>query len=561
MSCDSKIDSFFSKAKKLTAGLSYGMYKEIQFGNTEKVERLEKSLRDIKSISWLLKKHEDSVCDCNKHDCLCSGATSNWEVESEEIVDGVIGSINGSFYSDLWKGITFNSKLGKNVSLSTFGDGLSFTHTGIRIYSWEKNVPTLIYEEDGVVDIDQGSHVSFYYSELHDSYYIKAGTHNNDTMVPTVIKVAGSFGLTLSVALGAKGNLPTDPVMEVSDELNLLFVRVDANTIEAISLVDLVSFKTITTTGFPYQKMTWNKCDCNLVLTGNAAGDAQIHYVDPETGLVTNKLSDVSLSNNTSIVTNDGHVLVLTTGKPFPNNIIQFQKWTGCDDGVLVEFINTGILMGAAAADFENILTLNEDKDGNIYVTYVSDTGVTTLSVFDKDFVLKYTKPLPATVGSNFGVFGTNLVPNWTNSNINPEETSILTLPHNKNGVGGDGSYYVDYKISLLERIKPQCVVLTDEEVSSLVNKINSVPNIRVYNSVSSGTGILQVESCKNQFVHDQTTAATVWTINHNAGCFPVIVTVNSSGDRIFGMENYVDQNTVVITFSVPVSGVAYLTF
>jgi hypothetical protein len=564
MSCDGKINSFFSKAQSFKADISYAMYKELQFGNTEKAAKYEKNLQDIKSISWLLKKHEYSACNCNPSSCLCSGAASDWNVEGEELLDDVLSNPNAPIFSNLWKGVTYNSKLGKNVSLVTFSDGLSFTHTGIKIYSWEKNVPTLIYEEDNVLDIFQGSYVSFYYSELHDSYYLKAGTSTGDTMLPAVFKVPGAFnGPTLALAIGAKSNLPTDAIMEVADSLNLLFIRVDANTIEAVSLVDLLSFKTITTTGFPYQKMTWHSGECNLILTGNNNGSALIHYVDVNAGTVTNKLTDPALSNNTSVVMNDGHLLVLTTSQIPPGNTIQFQKWTACCDGVLVESIDTGIFMGALTADFDNILTLAEDKDGNIYVTYVSGTlsgSVTSLSVFNKDFVLKYTKQLPATAGDNFGLQSEKFVPNWTNNNINPAETSILLLPNHRNGVGGDGSYFLDYKIADLVRIKPKCVELTKEEVNFMVNKLTAMKAPKKYSGVSSSS-INVVNPCTGLYTFTQATPSVLWTINHNLKTFPVIIAVDSQGNKITGLETYVDKNTVTILFSIPVAGVAYLTY
>jgi hypothetical protein len=342
--------------------------------------------------------------------------------------------------------------------------------------------------------------------------------------------------------------------MEVVDSLNFIFIKRDADNLDVHSLVDMSLIKTITTTGFLYQKMTWSECECNLILTGGGDGaNGVIHVVDHVALTVTNKLNTASFKNNTSIITNDGKLLVLTRDENTFEMV--FQKWSTCDDMMLLDTVTTGISMGAAIPEFATIHSLIEDADGNILVTYIPFGGNVTLAVFDKDLNLKFVRDL------GFGNTGSYIANSWTNTNINSVGTNLIIHDINKNGVGGITSYYLDYDSKSLERIKPKCVELTDAEINNLVNKLNGIPKIKVYNSATSGTGILQVNSCKNQFVHNQTTAATVWTINHNTGCFPAIVTVNSFGARIFGIENYVDQNTVTITFSVPVSGIAYLTY
>lgn len=60
-------------------------------------------------------------------------------------------------------------------------------------------------------------------------------------------------------------------------------------------------------------------------------------------------------------------------------------------------------------------------------------------------------------------------------------------------------------------------------------------------------------------YEHDQMTPALVWTALHNLGRFPTVVTVDSSDRVIEGAVQYVSANIVTITFSVLVSGRAYL--
>ena len=63
-------------------------------------------------------------------------------------------------------------------------------------------------------------------------------------------------------------------------------------------------------------------------------------------------------------------------------------------------------------------------------------------------------------------------------------------------------------------------------------------------------------------YVHVQESSRNVWTIPHNMGKYPSVSTFTDTGgrmDRIFGDVGYPSENTVTVTFSISVSGVAYL--
>jgi hypothetical protein len=60
-------------------------------------------------------------------------------------------------------------------------------------------------------------------------------------------------------------------------------------------------------------------------------------------------------------------------------------------------------------------------------------------------------------------------------------------------------------------------------------------------------------------YVHNQGVAATEWTINHGLGFVPNVTVVDSGGSVVEGSYNYPNSNTVVLTFSNPFSGKAYL--
>jgi hypothetical protein len=62
-----------------------------------------------------------------------------------------------------------------------------------------------------------------------------------------------------------------------------------------------------------------------------------------------------------------------------------------------------------------------------------------------------------------------------------------------------------------------------------------------------------------NIFTYTQDQPSAQWTINHNLGLYLPVVVLDTSGDFVEGDVVYVDPNTIVITFSAPFSGVAYV--
>lgn len=59
--------------------------------------------------------------------------------------------------------------------------------------------------------------------------------------------------------------------------------------------------------------------------------------------------------------------------------------------------------------------------------------------------------------------------------------------------------------------------------------------------------------------VYYQSVPATTATIVHNLGKYPAVVTVTSAGDVVEGDVDYIDANSLTVTFSAPFSWTAYL--
>lgn len=60
-------------------------------------------------------------------------------------------------------------------------------------------------------------------------------------------------------------------------------------------------------------------------------------------------------------------------------------------------------------------------------------------------------------------------------------------------------------------------------------------------------------------FTYEQMTASAEWTVAHNLGRFPGVTVVDSSGNKVIGDVQYTSANSLVIRFSAPFSGTAYL--
>ena len=61
-------------------------------------------------------------------------------------------------------------------------------------------------------------------------------------------------------------------------------------------------------------------------------------------------------------------------------------------------------------------------------------------------------------------------------------------------------------------------------------------------------------------YTHDQSiTASASWTINHNMGKNPSVTVVDSANTYVIGEIDYLDQNSLVVSFKNAFKGKAYL--
>ena len=60
-------------------------------------------------------------------------------------------------------------------------------------------------------------------------------------------------------------------------------------------------------------------------------------------------------------------------------------------------------------------------------------------------------------------------------------------------------------------------------------------------------------------YVHTQAVSSATWTINHNLGFNPTAVVLDSAGTQCEGAFSYPTVNQMVITFTAPFTGTAYV--
>ena len=60
-------------------------------------------------------------------------------------------------------------------------------------------------------------------------------------------------------------------------------------------------------------------------------------------------------------------------------------------------------------------------------------------------------------------------------------------------------------------------------------------------------------------YTHTQAVASSVWTINHNLGGQPTAVVLDSAGTQCEGTFSYPTINQMIITFTAPFTGTAYV--
>lgn len=126
---------------------------------------------------------------------------------------------------------------------------------------------------------------------------------------------------------------------------------------------------------------------------------------------------------------------------------------------------------------------------------------------------------------------------------------------------GVEGTYGSAAK-TITVTVNDKGVVTAIEEVDIEIASEQVTYTNESYPSVSNVKEILDqlvLVATRQTYVHNQISAATVWTINHNMGKRPSITILDAAGDLSFARPAYSDLNNLTLTFSEATTGVAYL--
>lgn len=98
----------------------------------------------------------------------------------------------------------------------------------------------------------------------------------------------------------------------------------------------------------------------------------------------------------------------------------------------------------------------------------------------------------------------------------------------------------------------PNQVIVEEQRIDVNVDDVS--PNLVTLTSLSSQFVLTK------RHVHTQGLVSSVWTINHTLDGKPSVTVVDSANTVVYGEVQYVSNSQVVVTFSAPFSGFAYLT-
>lgn len=121
-------------------------------------------------------------------------------------------------------------------------------------------------------------------------------------------------------------------------------------------------------------------------------------------------------------------------------------------------------------------------------------------------------------------------------------------------------------------------LVNTTYTLTSTVDAINNIADIDLTDSdgakttvkLKGGTGITLTQPASNEitiaslnddanFIFTQGIPSATWNITHNLGKFPSVSVVDTANQLMYGDTEYINENSLTITFSAPFSGKAYL--
>ena len=94
------------------------------------------------------------------------------------------------------------------------------------------------------------------------------------------------------------------------------------------------------------------------------------------------------------------------------------------------------------------------------------------------------------------------------------------------------------------------------------ISFINGTPWGTITGNIQNQTDLWAIITdlyVRDHYVHNQPTPSNTWTVNHNMGKNPSVSIIDSSGDEVYGEVKHISTSQLILSFSAPFSGIAYL--
>lgn len=131
---------------------------------------------------------------------------------------------------------------------------------------------------------------------------------------------------------------------------------------------------------------------------------------------------------------------------------------------------------------------------------------------------------------------------------------------------GNTTNIYVDLKNLIMILHNNQVPTYTPTNAPILPYDLTSFnPQVAwggITGSLSNQTDLwsyIQTFTAHDNFIYTQSSAASVWTVNHNMGKFPSVTILDTANDEVEGQVNHISNTQLTITFSASVAGKAIM--
>ena len=223
--------------------------------------------------------------------------------------------------------------------------------------------------------------------------------------------------------------------------------------------------------------------------------------------------------------------------------------------------LNTNQTMTAAKAIFGDDVAFGTDtSQKNLFAIISNDNskdsnwvGRLTVGAKDKTFIMgTYARICVLGAHSWYNAqAGTGAA--WEDVYINPDGDKAVYI----------GGSPINNKQALVKIQNVNNTTTGTVKINRSTNLTNNFKDVACWDDnvskFNNDAGYITSADIPTTYIHEQGTASSTWTINHNLHKFPSVSVVDSSGNEIIAEVSYTSQDTCVVTMNGASKGKAYL--